>query len=139
MEYTIKGLTNDEWVELGCVPDAPEPLVKPKSDSQMTCDGVFDRSWDVVTYHDWVWFDQPQEDGSRGEWVLGSSTVENDTGWQKVRSLTDAEKDAKGCVTTTPPPSLPNTGASDSMLAYALIALIGVSAGVVMRLKTLRA
>ena len=134
----VRDLTNDEWVELGCVPDEPEPLVKPKSDSKMTCEGVFERSWDVATYYDWVWFDQPREDGSRGEWVLGSSTVENDTDWQKVRSLTGAEKDAKGCVATTPPPSLPNTGAGDSMLAYTVIALIVTGVGVVMRLKTLR-
>lgn len=80
----------DPNVVSSCRPPAPEPKVTHKSDDRMTCaSGVEHREWDLESPP--VWSNETRS------WTWGTPVVKNDTGWQKTRDLTAAEKKQLNC------------------------------------------
>lgn len=86
----VRDLTNEEFEQLGCRPDQPEPLVVPLSGEQMSCDnGVEQREGTRTTTYVWN-PDTRTYDPVVGEDAWGA--------WATVRDLTAAEALELDCI-----------------------------------------
>lgn len=92
-------LTISTTVEIKAADDCtvvkPKPKVEPKFEDKSDCDGVYRRTWDLVSYPVW----NPETKS----WDFATPVVENDSGFVKVRDLTNEEWLAAGCRSDQPP------------------------------------